>query len=135
MAPNPHLNFRRLGEVGDRWGTIPNEAGNPFARPASFVEEADRKELLAWGVGHEGEGRVAYLRTSYARLPQQRDVMPATTMQLYGFFLPVGNPMKLYPGKQEISGTKHFFQRTSLYGFPRRPDTGRLRDDAVMHED
>jgi hypothetical protein len=122
LETNPHDNFRKLEEVGDKWTTGVLEAEG--------VSPVDRLRILRWGVSHEGEGRAAYLRTSYQRLPQQRSVAPQTTSQVNGFYAPVGLPMGLYPARQQTPAVKHFFANTSLSGL-RRPDTGKLGDASV----
>jgi len=126
LEKNPYDNFRKLQEVGESWGTVVNEA--------TGVDAVDRQRLLAWGVSSEGEGRAAYLRTSYARLPSTRgNLVPETNAQVYGYYAyrdTIGKPMKLYPAIPTKQAVKHFFARSSHHGL-RRPDLGNRKDDAV----
>jgi hypothetical protein len=123
---NPHSHFRKLNEVGSEFTVPVNEALG--------VDADMRDRLLSWGVSSEGEGKAAYLRTSYARLPQNRGrIAPMTTAQTYGFNIKTGVPGKslaIGPARQPKSAVKNFFARTPLSSLP-RPDNGRLRDDAV----
>jgi hypothetical protein len=132
-AGNPNTHFRKLNEVGDCWSVNVNEAQG--------VSDDLRNRLLSWGVPSEGEGRAAYLRTSYARLPQNRGKMaPATSNQDYGFNIKCGLPGQTLPlsqARQQKSAVKHFFAKTPLTSYAgkgRSPDQGNLRDDAVYVE-
>jgi hypothetical protein len=125
LEKNPHDDFRKLSEAGEKWSTMVNEANG--------VDPVHRQRLLAWGVSCEGEGRTAYLRTSYSRLPQCRGYwQPATSNQLIGYYAypELGQPMKLYPAGKSKAATKQFMARTSLSGM-RRPDRQPAKGDAM----
>jgi hypothetical protein len=123
LSSNPHVHFRKLNEVGDSWSVGVNEAIG--------VSDDMRDRLLSWGVSSEGEGRAAYLRTSYARLPQNRGyIAPATTSQNYGFAIKTGQTLPIGPSRQAKSAVKNFYAKTPLSSLP-RPENGNLRDDAV----
>jgi hypothetical protein len=139
MVDNPHANYRKLAEVGTNWATPVNEANG--------MTKQDRDKLLTHGVSYNGEGRCAYLRASYMRLPQEREEyknVPVTSNQNIGFYVyPDWNPktlckpkpMKLGPGKDPGFGLKNFFQRTPLTGM-RRPENdamGRPLGSAFIH--
>ena len=52
--------------------------GRALAFRPVYTDKALRNRLLTWGTTHEGEGRGAYLRCSYQRLPQEREELKKT---------------------------------------------------------
>jgi len=127
LARDPYQDFRKLSEVGKDWSVPVNEGLG--------VRPRRRKEILAWGVSHDGEGKGAYLRTSYSRLPQQRDEtpVPGTSAQQIGFYAypGLGKPMPLHEPRQSADGVKNFFKRTQLHQL-RRPDLGLAREASTL---
>lgn len=119
---NPYTTTK-IVDLGDRWAGITNDT----------CKGTKRRDLLTWGVSKEGEGRAAYLRSSYARCPQQRYVTPVTVAQEIGFSLGLAGEkamLQLHPARQERSGVKHFYRSTSITGM-RRHENARVEPPFV----